>query len=228
MGILNEMKWTPGVVRRDIETIWLYNQLINMLPHRLNCQVYELDHSQNAVGSWYSNVQNICSSIELSDLLNEQKPLPIAEVKSKLIVMYEATLGEAIARKPKLVTYQHLSQTADIPGYLNANLPKYKCSLICQLKLGILPIPVESGRFQHLHRSERICLMCKNGVEDEIHFTLNCVCLSGVRDKWLNKIPKLKFLLSDMDKLKHLCSMPYRFGGMLQDLFQAWEKLINS
>ena len=100
-------------------------------------------------------------------------------------------------------------------GYLLANMNKYKRSLICQLWLGILPLEVEVGRFVNTDYKDQICKMCNQDVENEIHFVLHCSRLEEIRKKWLVKIPELTTLSCDFNKLKCLCSMPYRFGGML-------------
>ena len=33
---------------------------------------------------------------------------------------------------------------------------------------------METGRYQDIPREDRICKLCKEGVEDEIHFIFNC------------------------------------------------------
>ena len=43
------------------------------------------------------------------------------------------------------------------------------------LGLGILPLHVETGRFNNTPVDERICKLCdQNVVEDETHFILHC------------------------------------------------------
>ncbi len=43
--------------------------------------------------------------------------------------------------------------------------------LIAQLRLAILPIHIETGRFRGTQLSDRICQLCDTQeVEDEIHF----------------------------------------------------------
>ena len=63
-------------------------------------------------------------------------------------------------------------------------MPKCKRSLLCQLRLGILPLEVEVGRFglksndgqvKRIPLEERICKLCNmNKVEDEMHFLIEC------------------------------------------------------
>ena len=45
------MGWTPGVVRRDIKTLRLYNQVIKMNENRLTRLVFEEERAVD--GQWY-------------------------------------------------------------------------------------------------------------------------------------------------------------------------------
>ncbi len=44
-------------------------------------------------------------------------------------------------------------------------------SLIIQVKIGILPLYVETGRFHNVKYEHRVCQICNNGkLEHELHF----------------------------------------------------------
>ncbi len=54
-------------------------------------------------------------------------------------------------------------------------MPKYDRSLISQLRLGILPLRIETGRYSNLREADRICQLCSaNQVENESHFLFQC------------------------------------------------------
>ena len=54
--------------------------------------------------------------------------------------------------------------------YVLLNLSRQERSLFAQLRCGILPIMVETGRFRNIPKEKRICPVCDiNEVEDEIH-----------------------------------------------------------
>ena len=81
------------------------------------------------------------------------------------------------------VLFKHEYKTEE---YLKMYLPRSHRSFLDQLRSGILPLKIESGRFQNIRDSntgkilkskprERICTLCDlNLVEDEIHFV--CIC----------------------------------------------------
>jgi hypothetical protein len=45
---------------------------------------------------------------------------------------------------------------------------------MAQLRLGILSLKIETGRFTNMPIDERVCEFCDNIVEDEMHFILAC------------------------------------------------------
>ena len=102
------------------------------MPHsRINRQVFENDKLLSPNDGWYSNLLNIAKSINMENLVANGQPMAIASVKTKLCDIYNVTLREAIANKPKLVTYNKLIAINDGRGYLEANLDKHKRSLLC-------------------------------------------------------------------------------------------------
>ncbi len=63
---------------------------------------------------------------------------------------------------------------------------------------------IESGRFTNLKVEERICELCKNGVEDEAHFILHCPVYDGLRNKIGSSLNN-SILTEDGEKLEKLC-----------------------
>ncbi len=48
--------------------------------------------------------------------------------------------------------------------------------MLCQLKCGILPLTIETGRYgtKPLPPEDRICLLCNSEPETELHFLFHC------------------------------------------------------
>ena len=63
-----------------------------------------------------------------------------------------------------------------------------KRSLLCQLRIGILPLEIETGRYTRKKVEDIICKLCKLDIEDEIHFVCVCPKLQAIRCKYYNKI----------------------------------------
>ena len=56
--------------------------------------------------------------------------------------------------------------------------------MISQLRCGILPLHMETGRLVNLKCENRICEICGDGsVEDELHFIFHCSAYNNHRTK---------------------------------------------
>ena len=96
----------------------------------------------------------------------------LSDVKSKLNIIMQNMWCEKLSYKPKLRTYMFMLK---IPSKLNVFLKeilgKFQRSLLTQLRIGILPLAVETGRSYRIPLENRICQICKeNFIEDDIHF----------------------------------------------------------
>ena len=60
---------------------------------------------------------------------------------------------------------------------------------MAQLRLGILPLKVETGRFERISLQDRLCEFCsENAIEDEEHFLFRCDLYHDLRQKFIGKI----------------------------------------
>ena len=97
---------------------------------------------------------------------------------------------EDIQDKPKLCTYVKLKDSFDVEYYVALNLTRQQRSILAQLRCGILPINIETGRLRSIKRENRICTMCNmEEVEDELHFIFNCPFYNDLRYNFLNNVP---------------------------------------
>ena len=100
-----------------------------------------------------------------------------------------------ISSKPKLRRYVKYKSSFEAESYVKAvGLSKRDRSLLCQFRVGILPLRIETGRFRilkdlqtnqfrHLRVEERVCELCNLGqVEDELHFLCHCPLYKDLRE----------------------------------------------
>ena len=56
-----------------------------------------------------------------------------------------------------------------------SSINRQKRALTAQLRMGILPIKIETGQFRDMPLEERICELCRmNEIEDEEHILCKC------------------------------------------------------
>ena len=158
----------------------------------------------------------------------ENAPINLARAKQTLIDQFTVCWKEEIACKSKLKLYSHLKTQWGLEPYIKVNLDKEKCSLLCGVRTGSLPLMVETGRFQNLPRHQRICKLCDGGnVENELHFLFGCKTLENIRINLYYEHPELLNYCTDVDKCTFLFAKPYIVGNYVKKLWQVRENVLN-
>ena len=86
-------------------------------------------------------------------------------------------------RKPKLRTFVQIHDFDSNQLLVKSGLARYQRSLLSQLKFGILPLKIETDRYQGIPPDRQICKLCAlNTPEDEAHFLFSCPTLTPVRE----------------------------------------------
>ena len=84
------------------------------------------------------------------------------------------------------------------------NLKRAQRSLLAKLRLGMLPINIELGRYNGTPREERWCVNCQNEVEDEFHVMFYCPLYQPYRQTIIMEAANLCvgfYILSDAGKI---------------------------
>ena len=88
---------------------------------------------------------------------------------------YRQSWKEKVHEYPKLRTYCKFKHDMKLEKYVTFNISRYEHSLFCQLRIGILPLELETGRYKGVEVANRICKLCnENEVETEEHFIMEC------------------------------------------------------
>ena len=91
-----------------------------------------------------------------------------------------------------------------------------------KFRCGVAPIRIETGRYERLSVDERICPLCRNGIEDEKHVLIHCPAYNCIRTELFEKAAlvnngfqnftddnKLNFVLSNSDMVRQTAKSCY-------------------
>ena len=87
-------------------------------------------------------------------------------------------MEKKVLSKPKLRHFKSYKTTFDAENYICKYFPKRKRSLFAQLRVGILPLEIETGRYRNKPPENRFCHFCVNIPEDEKQNTVWCKILA--------------------------------------------------
>ncbi len=78
--------------------------------------------------------------------------------------------------------------------------------MTAQIRIRILPLHIETGRFKNVKVEERVCQVCNNGdVENEFHFVSICNAYKTLGNVMYDKINGVTFYnMTDIDKFVYL------------------------
>ena len=130
---------------------------------------------------------------------------------------------EALQNKQKLSTYITLKTNFYTEKYVQKYTCKRERSLFAQLRVGILPLEIETGRYRGIAIEERLYQFCKSLVEDEVHFLCICPLYTTERFKLYTSIIERNELFEQMKnntKFKYL--MQLNSTDVLHFVDKAW------
>ena len=219
--LTGEAGWIPGIVRRDLNVIRVYNDLVQMPRSRLARQIYEHDHSDTVNGAWSWNARTICESIGKLDNWLEQRTISIKLASKLLLESYEQEWAKEVVTPPKLDHYCEVKTELSCAEHLLAILPKKERALISRIRSGTLSLMIESGHYAGIKRHDRLCMMCKCEVENATHFLFKCDMLASERNNVLKDHPDIHKLNSVMEQYCWVTKKPHLFGRLIRKLWDA-------
>ena len=94
----------------------------------------------------------------------------------------------------------------EICKYVKINLASSERSVLAQIRFGVLPLHIETGRFNNTKLEDRKCFFCDlDKEEDQWHSLFECETYTTQRDIWLdslmNKCPDFHYVQNN-DQLK--------------------------
>ena len=119
--------------------------------------------------------------------------------------------------KPKLRTFLLFKDFQTLPPHVGKPLSFVERKTISKLRLGILPIRIETARYIRpiLPEDQRLCYYNSGQVESEYYVLFQCPMYNNLRQTWLNKLflpenfhtleqnEKLKIVLNEAQNVRH-------------------------
>ncbi len=213
-GFTGDMGWLDCLSRWKIERTRFWNRLVKTDDNRLVKRVFLWDidqYTSTNKGNFVSHVNQICSETDLKHCFSRNTEIDLKLVTEKLQEKF-ASKWQNSCNMAKLDLYREIKTTFGVAKYLTLNIDRYEKALLSQLRYGILPLRVETGRYVGENHDDRICTLCdSNIVEDQIHFVFHCKKYKNFREELNNKA---KQRLDNWDDLQDIEKLIYMFDNM--------------
>jgi hypothetical protein len=132
---------------------------------------------------------------------------------------------EDINASPKLQSYARFKSEISFDKYLLMNIPKHMRQWLILLRCASVKLEIEVGRHENIDRSQRICKLCNEHVEDDYHFVMICKKLDTVRAKYLSNLIKPQNLYTFQSLMK--CNIYNNVHSLALYLQEAWKIRTN-
>jgi hypothetical protein len=201
VGLYGDMGWLPSNYRRKIEVFRYWNRLIKLDDQRITKRIFLFDLNSNIKNSWSSYVKSLFSELGLLDVFASKQLCDLDVIKSLISQNFTQYWQNQLLSKPKLRFYRIYKTVPTVENYVLLNLSSVERSYMAQLRLGILPIEVETGRFRSIPLENRICKLCNlDTIENEKHILFKCSLYNDIRNIWLGK---LRLSVPDFDNMNY-------------------------
>ncbi len=201
LGLLGDTGWLPSEYDRWLQMLRFWNHLINLNDDRIIKSVFLEDYNR-CKGNWCSEIKQLFQKIEMNECFKNISYCDTTVAKLKLRKMYIDEWNIKRKTQPKLRTYNTFKEEFCLEKYVMMNLTRKERSYLCQFRLGILPIRIETGRYIGEKAEKRLCEICKDGnIEDETHIVLKCNIYDHLRIKYLPSEITSNITLNTTEKL---------------------------
>ncbi len=146
----------------------------------------------------------MCYTLGFEHYYENLLEIDLTDFQQKLDIFAQEKWLESVYSKPKLRTYRKYKTELVPEDYVLRLMSRYHRSTFAKFRCGILPLAIEVGRYRGVKVEERICPLCKNGVESETHFLLECNVYD--RGNFFHQTETDSHLLSNDEILKILMS----------------------
>ena len=181
--------------------IRFWNRLLSLDDSRLTKRVFLAIHARNTT-KWCRSLCDIMAETGMEDNFWYMMPCDLKLCLEKLMDVYIKKWKGLLPRKPKLRTYITFKNHFFTENYVKINLDRNQRSVLSQLRCGILPLHLETGRFCNTKLEDRKCqICCTEAVETECHFLFDCSFYQTERNAFYESLLDYpNFLLLSEDK----------------------------
>ena len=169
----------------------LYNRIQKMDEHRLPKVMLNWDFMCNGKG-WLSDLKCVAQKMNQEPPSMDHMMYDLEAMAKKALDISRLEWKEEAFTKPKLCTYVKIKDFDNPTCLAKSAMSRCQRSLVAQMLCGILPLEVETVRYQGILREHRYCRVCVTGaVEDEVH--ASSVLASKITERvYLISCPQLK------------------------------------
>lgn len=217
-AIYGEIAWHPPHVKQWKSVAQHWHRIKVMDKSRVNHRIFMYCHSKsnNVCKNWQFRFIKYMNDIRLSDTLFTCNVLTskifcekvlrflLQQFVSKWRNDVNSDVGPSGRGRNKLRTYKTFKHDFILEKYVSSHIPVKHRAAYAKFRFGVAPLKLETGRFENLAENHRLCPICRNNVENEIHVLFHCSAYHCLRNELTERACELNSNINnlcDEDKL---------------------------
>ena len=185
-GVIGELGHLPMYIIRKQRLLKYWVNIVTNKPN-LVFNIYQLllNDCNNGKENWATNVRKLLYDLGLNYVWDEQNNIMINYnvLKVRLLDQFYQNWRSSIENSEKLSIYKVIKSDFKMEEYL---LKDFSVQFLTLIRLGVLKLNIETGRYVNQPRNNRVCLCCNlKNIENEYHFLLVCPAYRQYRIKYL-------------------------------------------
>ena len=193
---------------RLVRVIKYWLRLLSLPQHRIvyTCYKFQFGEAEKSRSCWAHGVKQLLFSLGMGEAwLNQgvgNVTVFVNLFKQRCQDIYIQEWQTSMSAFPKLDLYREFKSIFGREKYFSVLTEEKFRNALCRFRVSAHSLRIESDRYLHNTRAERICLYCNtNNVENEFHFCLICPFYTNFRVKY---IPKYFYTPPSTDKFVKL------------------------
>jgi hypothetical protein len=199
---LGDLAWDTPFVRQMQCVTRLWSRLSKMDNDRIPKIVFDWSKhlANNNNKNWCFKTRNVFNRIKCDPELNLAEQVGTRSLVVKVTKnarnfveeRWKCTVFNDNRKVPnqrnKLRTYRSFKTTISTEEYVTINMKRGHRRALALFRFGCAPIGIETGRYNNVPLDDRVCAICKNGIEDELHCFMICPQYKESRSQLFNNI----------------------------------------
>lgn len=218
-----EMGWLSVQHRQMYSLSRYYKKLLKMDNDHLPKKVFL--NTINKKDGWCGKMRDLLEKLNLLQYWEIRSGVPTEMLDFSIRESAKTELLQNINEKTKLRTYRTLRLGLETGSQVQCLYSRRTRSLTTQLKCGVLPLRIETGRFHGELVADRICKLCNsNATEDEVHFVFECPVYAKERAELITCLD----LAPNQLNLRYLYGHPFVLGKYIDNLWRKRQNILLS
>ena len=193
VACMGDMGWLSVEAKQHLEMVRFWCRLKNMNKDKLTYRIHQwsLSMSRRNIKTIEYSVKSMLKECQLLEsascnegvctkgILSDFRHYLNVREKDKWCNNVLNDHGNVNGSKLRL--YRSYKKDILVETYVTTRMPFAHRKNLAMLRCGSLPIMVELGRRQKVPLGERLCTLCNNDIEDEVHLLLQCPIYDDLR-----------------------------------------------